>query len=301
MTYAFVSQVLSDKHQFPFFYRTVPEEGIHYWGIVKLLQHFKWTLTGLIAADTENGDRFIKSFSAQLVRVGVCVIFSKRFSRLIKNIMVRNHPILFHKWRQVNVLIHYTETYDFYDGLLMIRQLTVGLIEPIPGKVWITTALWDLTPDLTFNEFLLFQHIHSIFSFLIQTKQRTTYDNFLTFYHSYNRFADYAFHCLYTKHPMSVKTYKKCTQKEVENPPQEEVETIHSLDSNRIYNAIWIVARAFNTAYSSLSKRMIQGSGPRQEAQRMQPWQVFPFSAQRPPLNKDSNRQFYNWDLKNLI
>ncbi|XP_070790152.1 vomeronasal type-2 receptor 26-like [Pituophis catenifer annectens] len=283
VTYAFVSPVLSDKNQFPFFYRTVPEEGTHYWGIVKLLQHFKWTLTGLIAADTENGDRFIKSFSAQLVRVGVCVIFSKRFSRLNKYSVVQNHPILFHKWRQVNVLIHYTETYDFYDGLLMIQQLTVGLIEPIVGKIWITTALWDLTRDLTFTELLLFQHIHGIFSFMIQTKQRTTYD--ISFHDSCESFADYAFHCSYTKHPLSVKAYKTCTEKEVESLPQEEIEKIYSLDSNRIYNAIWTVAQAFNTAYSSLSKRMIKDGGDGQEVRRLQPWQLHPFLQNSPFYN----------------
>ncbi|XP_070592571.1 vomeronasal type-2 receptor 26-like [Erythrolamprus reginae] len=289
VTYAFVSYVLSDKKQFHFSYRTVPEEGIHYPGIVQLLQHFKWTLTGLIAADTENGDRFIKFFSAQLVRAGICVIFSKRFSRLTKHSVVQNHPILFHKWRQVNVLIHYTETYDFYDGLLVIQQLTVGLLEPIVGKIWITTALWDLTHDLTFTEFLLFQHIHGIFSFMIQTNQRTTYD--LSFDYFCERFANYAFHCSYSKHPLSVKAYKKCTEKEVENLPQEEVDKIYSFESNRIYNAIWTVARAFTAAYSSFSKRMIKDSGDRQEVQRMQPWQLHPFL---------QNSQFYNISLSGV-
>ncbi|KAM6473922.1 vomeronasal type-2 receptor 26-like [Liasis olivaceus] len=168
VTYAFVSQVLSDKSQFPFFYQTVPEEGTQYWGIVKLLQHFRWTLTGLIATDTDNGERFIKSFSALLARSG---------------------------------------------------------------------------------------------------------------------FASYAFHCSNTKHPRSVKAYPRCTEKELETLPQAEIEKIHSLDSNRIYNSIWTVARVFNAAYSSLSKRMVKESGDRQEVRRMQPWQLHPFL---------QNSQFYN-------
>ncbi|XP_063148713.1 vomeronasal type-2 receptor 26-like [Candoia aspera] len=146
VTYAFVSRVLSDKNQFPYFYRTVPEEGTQYLGIVKLLQHFRWTLTGLVAGDTDNGEQFIKSFSALL-------------------------------------------------------------------------------------------------------------------------------------------SYEKCTEKELETLPRVDIEKIHSLDSSRIYNAVWTVARAFDAAHSSLSKKVVKECGDRQKVQRMQPWQLHPFL---------QNLQFYN-------
>ncbi|XP_034961000.2 vomeronasal type-2 receptor 26-like [Zootoca vivipara] len=58
VTYAFVSHVLNEKRQFPFFYRMVPKEEALYPGIVKLLQHFRWTLIGLLAPDTDNGTNY---------------------------------------------------------------------------------------------------------------------------------------------------------------------------------------------------------------------------------------------------
>ncbi|XP_032997928.1 vomeronasal type-2 receptor 26-like [Lacerta agilis] len=63
VNYAFASHVLNDKRQFPFFYRTVPKEEALYPAIVKLLHHFRWTFIGLIAPDTDNGVKFMKTLT----------------------------------------------------------------------------------------------------------------------------------------------------------------------------------------------------------------------------------------------
>ncbi|XP_013927794.1 PREDICTED: uncharacterized protein LOC106553753, partial [Thamnophis sirtalis] len=63
VSYTFASQVLSDRKRSPFFYSTFPKEAHEYPGIVKILQHFGWTLIGLLAADTENGEKFTRLFT----------------------------------------------------------------------------------------------------------------------------------------------------------------------------------------------------------------------------------------------
>ncbi|XP_070600260.1 vomeronasal type-2 receptor 26-like [Erythrolamprus reginae] len=66
--YNFVSQVLADQTQLPFFYPMLPAEGFQYSGMVKLLLHFKWSLVGLIAIDTEKGEKFLTVLTSMLIR-----------------------------------------------------------------------------------------------------------------------------------------------------------------------------------------------------------------------------------------
>ncbi|KAF7236082.1 hypothetical protein EYD10_17124 [Varanus komodoensis] len=71
ITYDFVSQALTDKRRFPFFYRAVPKEQTLYLEMAQLLQHFRWTLVALVAPDTENVETFIKAFKPVLPRNGL--------------------------------------------------------------------------------------------------------------------------------------------------------------------------------------------------------------------------------------
>ncbi|XP_070592244.1 vomeronasal type-2 receptor 26-like [Erythrolamprus reginae] len=66
ITYATVSEVLSDKSQFPFFYRMAPKEEVHYPAIVQILLHFRWILIGLFATDTEEGENFMRALTPVL-------------------------------------------------------------------------------------------------------------------------------------------------------------------------------------------------------------------------------------------
>ncbi|XP_070790190.1 vomeronasal type-2 receptor 26-like [Pituophis catenifer annectens] len=66
-SYEIVSEALNDKSQFPFFHPMFPKEGIQYPGIVQLLLHFRWTLIGLFASDTENGENFMRTFTRMLL------------------------------------------------------------------------------------------------------------------------------------------------------------------------------------------------------------------------------------------
>ncbi|XP_060542282.1 vomeronasal type-2 receptor 26-like [Pantherophis guttatus] len=74
------SEALSDKRKFPFFHKMFPKEGIQYPATVQLLLHFRWTLIGLFASDTENGENFMRIFPPVLVRNGICVVISQLFS-----------------------------------------------------------------------------------------------------------------------------------------------------------------------------------------------------------------------------
>ncbi|XP_032997631.1 vomeronasal type-2 receptor 26-like [Lacerta agilis] len=252
----------------------VPKEEALYPGIVKLLQHFRWTLIGLIAPDTNNGERFLKSLTPVLIKSGVCVVISQSIYGLKTNAVKMDIP-LFHKWRQVHVFVYYGEMTSFINGLLIIQQMFDIVIKSIVGKIFITTVIWDVSMELMYND-MSFQYIHGIFSFFTKTSKRAKGGDFLPFFFGIKKFWEGAFNCSYSKHAFSVKGWTRCREREkLERLPQDDLERILSLDSYRIYNTVQVMANALNVAYSSRSK---QRATQRMGLQRLQPWQTLPTS-----------------------
>ncbi|XP_026577781.1 vomeronasal type-2 receptor 26-like [Pseudonaja textilis] len=91
------------------------------------------------------------------------------------------------------------------------------------------------------------------------------------------------------QHGLSVKGWTRCPEKEnTKALPQEEIETILSLDSYIIYHSIWSVARALNAAYSSRSKRKVKGEKDQLTVQELKPWQLHRFMQNLFKLNNNS-------------
>ncbi|XP_025031282.1 vomeronasal type-2 receptor 26-like [Python bivittatus] len=276
VSYAFAPPPQSDKTPFPFFYRMFSREGAQYLGIVRLLQHFRWTMTGLVARDNENGEQFVRTFTPALLQNDVCVVFSYTISMNITDFL--HVSSLFRKWSQVSVIIYYAEAIIDLKFMVLTHFFLDILIKPTVGKVLITTAVWDFTFQLLRRP-LPFNNAQCIFSFLIQRNKSTKSINIQTLYASIVQFVRKAFHCSYSKLGLSVKGWTRCPEKEdLETLPQEEIEKILSIDNYIIYHTVWTVARALNTAYSSRSKKMLKKGEKSLDIWKIQPWQPLPKS-----------------------
>ncbi|KAK9405731.1 type-2 vomeronasal receptor [Crotalus adamanteus] len=300
VSYSFVSHLLGDKTQFPFFSTILPKEGVQYLGILKLLLHFQWTSVGLFAPDTENGKHFIAEMVPMLFKNGICVVFSQILSGMNIDYVETGYASL-RAWKEVNVFIYFLEANFFLDGVMVIEVLIKHYILDIKPnsmesttptrKVFVTTALWDLNVDLTYSH-ITHQHILGFFSFLIQKKRKIKDIDYISLFTSLRNFAQKAFHCLYSKAASTVKGWTRCTKKEaVETLPQEDIEKTVSLEGAYIYHTVWALARALDTAYSSQSQKRLKGGGEIPVLQIIQPWQFHPFL-------QDS--QFYNTSVDGI-
>ncbi|XP_053144662.1 vomeronasal type-2 receptor 26-like isoform X2 [Hemicordylus capensis] len=270
VSYAFASRALNDKTEFPYFYRMVPKEEVQYPGIVKLLLHFQWTWIGLIAPATDNGEGFMRTLTPLLTSSDICVAFSLSIAEL-NTPRVSLHPGLILKGKGANVFVYYAETAYFLDGILILQQAVEMLIKPLVGKVWITTAFWDITVYLLYNV-ISFQHIHGIFNFFIQSNKRTRPEYDEPFFSALSHFLEKAFQCFYST---GVKVWKRCREKEnLETLPHEELERVLAVDSYSIYNSVQAVAHTLHSACSSRSKRMLLKQGDKLAFQRIRPWQA---------------------------
>ncbi|XP_060549366.1 vomeronasal type-2 receptor 26-like [Pantherophis guttatus] len=290
ISYAFVSQVLSNKDMFPFFYRMVPEEGIQYLGMVKLLLYFRWTSTGLVAPDTDKGEVFLKTLTPLLETKGICVLFSLTLSG-INRYQADIPSDIFLKWKQINVYIFLVETQSGFFTMRLIENLFEEEIKPKQGKIWIITAMRNIILDLKYSS-LSFQYTYGFFSFYIQTKNKIKYDDMALFFASMDWYVYRSFRCSYSKHVLSVNGWIRCREREkLRSLPQEQIERVLSLNGYRLYHTIWAVAHTLNAAYASRSKWRRRKSGKESGIQTLQPWQLHPFL---------QNSQFYNNSIESV-
>ncbi|XDV29307.1 hypothetical protein PO909_032444 [Leuciscus waleckii] len=66
---------LSDKHQFPYFFRTIPSDVNQASALAHLVKHFGWTWVGTIGADDAYGRTGIDLFTTAVAKLGVCVAY----------------------------------------------------------------------------------------------------------------------------------------------------------------------------------------------------------------------------------
>ncbi|XP_055030444.2 olfactory receptor CW1 [Misgurnus anguillicaudatus] len=66
---------LSNKQQFPYFFRTIPSDVNQANALARLVKHFGWTWVGTVGADDAYGRTGIELFTAEVTRLGACVAY----------------------------------------------------------------------------------------------------------------------------------------------------------------------------------------------------------------------------------
>ncbi|KAG6469533.1 type-2 vomeronasal receptor [Crotalus adamanteus] len=275
ISYNFASRILWNKTRFPFFYPMLPAEGVQYPGIVQLLLHFRWTLVGLVAPETDQGERFMRTMSPLMLRNGICAVIHQSFTVNVAEMNIKLQE--YYKWRKVNVFVYGSEANSFTTGMIIIQGGLQHIQKHVVDKVWITTAQWDLSLDFMFSVHSL-KHVGGIFSFLIQKGKWANYDAFTIIVTSIFNFLEKSFTCSSTKDAFSVKIWRRCKEREeLEILKKEEIDRILALDSYLISNTIWALGRSLNSAHMSTFKRSVRNRGVKVEAPRLKPWQLNSF------------------------
>ncbi|XP_060094706.1 vomeronasal type-2 receptor 26-like [Heteronotia binoei] len=112
-----------------------------------------------------------------------------------------------------------------------------------------------------------------------QTKETTKHYTFNSYLSDINKIGKEAFHCLYSKHKLSVKGWTRCKEEEeMEMPSKELLDKILSQDNYGIYKVIQSLAHTLHDAYTSRSNQMMVVNRERIRPQRLHPWQTLPLS-----------------------
>uniref|UniRef100_A0A8C4TGC6 Extracellular calcium-sensing receptor-like n=1 Tax=Erpetoichthys calabaricus TaxID=27687 RepID=A0A8C4TGC6_ERPCA len=127
---------LSNKVEFPSFFRTIPSDDFQVKAMVEIIKHFGWTWVGVIGSDDEYGHTALKTFSDVFQNVG-CLSFTEiipksndklKISRIISSI----------KQSTAKVIIIFAVSRDIS---FLLNEI---ILQNITGKQWIASEAWSL-------------------------------------------------------------------------------------------------------------------------------------------------------------
>ncbi|XP_058890414.1 extracellular calcium-sensing receptor-like [Acipenser ruthenus] len=136
---------LSNKHEFPTFFRTIPSDYFQIKAWVKVVKHFGWTWVGAFGSDDAYGQFGIQSFSKEVKDINVCVAFAEYFPAVYTKEKILEHVELIKKTRVKVILVFATEI----DVYILINELVV---QNVTGIVWLASESWATAGLLSTKE-----------------------------------------------------------------------------------------------------------------------------------------------------
>ncbi|XP_064419127.1 extracellular calcium-sensing receptor-like [Latimeria chalumnae] len=139
--------LLSDKQEFPSFFRTVPSDKFQSMGFARLIMYFGWKWVGLLADNTEYGQQGIQIVRQEIMQAGACIAFSEALVSISFS-STNNHVIEVIKRSSANVIVVFAISSNVIPYMYEIAR------QNITGKVWLTSDGWSNNDYFSKKEFL---------------------------------------------------------------------------------------------------------------------------------------------------
>ncbi|XP_030008322.1 extracellular calcium-sensing receptor-like [Sphaeramia orbicularis] len=132
---------LSDKQQYPSFFRTIPSDQFQADALVKLVKHFGWTWIGAIRSDSDYGNNGMASFLYAAQKEGICVEYSESFSGTHPRSRFQRVAEVIRRSTSM-VIVAFAATADMR---ILLEELS---LQPFPPHQWIGSEAWVTDADL---------------------------------------------------------------------------------------------------------------------------------------------------------
>ncbi|XP_069478247.1 extracellular calcium-sensing receptor-like [Ambystoma mexicanum] len=139
ISYGATVPLLTNKNNFPSFFRTVASDDVQSLAIARLVAHFRWTWVGILADESDYGLQGSQILKKELEKAGICIAFYNTLSTV--------YSIL--KSKRITELI-LTSTakvaiiFSSDDSLFPFMEDFVR--NNITGMIWIASDGWSISP-----------------------------------------------------------------------------------------------------------------------------------------------------------
>ncbi|KAM9852845.1 extracellular calcium-sensing receptor-like [Aulostomus maculatus] len=132
---------LSNKQQYPSFFRTIPSDQFQANALAKLVKHFGWTWIGAVHSDSDYGNNGMASFLVAAHKQGICVEYSESFYRTHSASRIQRVADVICRSTAVVVVAFMASG----DMRILLEELSR---RPSPPRQWIGSESWITDPEM---------------------------------------------------------------------------------------------------------------------------------------------------------
>ncbi|KAJ8410722.1 hypothetical protein AAFF_G00186790 [Aldrovandia affinis] len=140
---------LSDKRQFPYFFRTIPSDVNQADALARLVRHFGWTWVGTMGADDDYGRLGIDMFTAEVTKLGVCVAFRVIIPKLPSGERMREIVATIRD-STAAVIVAFAIEEDIQPVIQEIVRQNVTGKQWVASEAWVTSTLISTRENVPF-------------------------------------------------------------------------------------------------------------------------------------------------------
>uniref|UniRef100_A0A8C4SGR3 Extracellular calcium-sensing receptor-like n=1 Tax=Erpetoichthys calabaricus TaxID=27687 RepID=A0A8C4SGR3_ERPCA len=126
---------LSNKQEYPSFFRTIPSDAFQVMAIRDILRHYGWTWVGVVASDDDYGQYAVKTFSEEIKNFA-CIAFSETIPKINENLKVSKIANTIRESSAKVIVV-------FSSGSDLISLVKEIIHQNITGKQWIASEAWS--------------------------------------------------------------------------------------------------------------------------------------------------------------
>ncbi|XP_035240802.1 extracellular calcium-sensing receptor-like [Anguilla anguilla] len=148
VSYFATCSCLSDRQQYPSFFRTIPSDAFQVRAMVQILQRYGWKWVGLLFSDDDYGVHAAQSFHQEVSRFG-CVAFSEMLPSNNDQAEVQRIVGIIRRSTAKVVAVFSTEA----NLLSLAEEISM---QNLTGRQWIASEAWATSTILLIPEMLPF-------------------------------------------------------------------------------------------------------------------------------------------------